>query len=97
MDKDLVENLRRANEASISLLTIMLATNRGEEAADIVQSDPVFAEVTTCMALAGIALSAIEALSELMGISPEEVLQTAGLNAAKYAMTLEELIEDEED
>lgn len=97
MDRDLVEGLRRANEAAIALLTIMLASDRGPEAVDVVQNDPVYEEVTTCMALAGIALSAVEALAQHLQIDPADVLQVAGLNAANYALLLEEMVDENEE
>lgn len=95
MDPEIVAELRKANEACMTLLTLMCIDDDCVDAAELVASDDTYAERSTCMALAGFAISAANALAEQLGMPVEEIIQTAAANAALHTIELEMKLRNE--
>lgn len=88
MDREIIEQVRRANDACMLLLTHIV--NDDEEAAmKEVLTNPVYRDPGTTMAIATIATSAIKTLADMSDVDPKTVLQIAALNAAQLAVILE--------
>jgi hypothetical protein len=99
MDPEVIDQVRAANEACMTLLTLMAMDDTHEEAARLIAEDPAYTERTTCMALAGFAISATNALARELDIPLEIIIQSAAQNAALHTMKLEQELEgnDEEE
>ena len=95
MDPWIVAEIRRANEASRMRLTLMAMDDECINAAELVADEDVFGEKSTCMALAGFALSAASALAEQLKLPIETIIQTAATNAAMHTVELEKLLNKE--
>lgn len=95
MDPEIVAELRRANEACMTLLTLMTADDDCVSAAELVADDDVYAQRSTCMALAGFALSAASALADQLEMPLEKIIQMAAMNAAMHTVELEEMLNKE--
>lgn len=95
MDPEIVAELRRANEACMTLLTLMSIDDDCVSAAQLVAEDDIYAQRSTCMALAGFAISAASALAEQLDMPLETIIQTAATNAALHTVELEQQIKDE--
>lgn len=91
MDPEIVESVRRANEAAITLLTLMI-NDENEEAADLAIDDPSYRDPATMMALATVCTSALKTLALAFDTTPQEVIQVAGLSAAQRHI---EMLNDE--
>lgn len=95
MDPEIVAELRRANEACMTLLTLMSMDNDCVSAAELVAEDDIYAQRSTCMALAGFAISAASALADQLELPLETIIQTAATNAALHTVELEEQLDRE--
>jgi hypothetical protein len=94
MDREIVAELRAANEACMTLLTLMSLDDDCVSAAELVAEDDRYAQRTTCMALAGFAISAASALAEATDLPLETILQAAATNAALHTVELEEFLDE---
>lgn len=92
MDPEMVAEVRRANEACVALLTLLIADDV-QEAARMALTDPVYSEAKTSMAIASIAISAIKALAETYEVPAEEIVQVIGLGSAELVIDLEKRID----
>lgn len=97
MDREIIQQLRDANEACMMLMTLMALDDDSMAAAKLVAEDDRYTERATCMALATYGISATSALAEQLGIPIEMVIQMAATNAAVHTVELEELLEKDED
>ena len=96
MDREIISELRAANEACMTLLTLMTLDDDQVTAAKFVAEDDRFTERSTAMALAGFAISAASALADQLKMPVETVIQLAATNAAQHVIDLEDLMEQEE-
>lgn len=96
MDRHIVAELRAANEACMTLMTLMAIDDDHQTAAKLVAEDERFAQRTTCMALAGFALSAVSALADQLGVEIEEIIQAAATSAALHGVELESQLDNQE-
>src|SRR5689334_1509459 len=94
VDPNIVRDIQRANDACLTLMTL-LVSGSSAEAAMLAASDPVYTEAPTSMAIATLASSAIKSLAEVLEVSEMEILQVAGLSAAEYGIWLESQIDKE--
>ena len=96
MDRHIVAELRAANEACMTLMTLMALEDDHSRAAELVAEDDRYAQRTTCMALAGFALSAVSALADHLEITVEEIIQAAATSAALHGVELESMLDNQE-
>lgn len=96
MDRYIVAELRAANEACMTLMTLMALEDDHNEAAKLVAEDDRYAQRTTCMALAGFALSAVSALADQLEVSVEEIIQAAAQSAAMHGIELESMLDEQD-
>ncbi len=90
MDKhEMAEQIRRANNASVQLVT-MLVADMQLDAIDLVLQDPAYEDRGVMMSMATIASSAIKTLAQTLGVDPSEVMQIAGMAAAELALRIEQ-------
>lgn len=95
MDPDIVHEIRVANEACIALITLMMSDDSRVEATKLAASDPVYGHATTCMAIATLAVTALNTLAQELEIDPLQLVQVAGISAAQYSVYLESLLDEE--
>lgn len=88
MDPETVAELRSAHESSIMLLTLLMEQN-GKVAADYIYENPHLFRGPTCMATAMIAVGAFKTLAEAFDVDPMELVQIAGVSAAKMVVDYE--------
>ncbi len=96
MDPEVIREVRMANEACMTLLTLMAQDDEYLEASRLIAEDPVYTERATCMALAGFAIAATNALARELDIPIEWIIQTAAKNAAMHTIDLEHQLEEEQ-
>lgn len=88
MDPEIVAQVRESNEASISLVTL-LVVNEDQEAVKMAMTDDVYTKRSTALALGVLACSAIKTIADLLECSPEEVVRAAGIQTAQFNLDLE--------
>lgn len=88
MDPELIADVRRAQEASILLLTLLMEGD-DRSATEICYHEEAYHDAATTMYLATLAVAAMKTLAEMVGEDPMEVVRVAGISTAQGVIDLE--------